>query len=86
MIKTDQAPYFVYIVRCRDRTLYTGFTSNVLKRVATHNSGKGAKYTRSRLPVTLVYSCDWFSKSAAMRQEAKIKKLTKAQKEALVKE
>jgi putative endonuclease len=84
MIKTDSAPYFVYIVRCRDGTLYTGFTCDVLKRVATHNSGKGAKYTRSRLPVALVYSCDYFSKRVAMRMEAKIKKLTKKEKETLI--
>jgi putative endonuclease len=84
MTKTEPGMYFVYIVRCFDGTLYTGFTTDVPKRVATHNTGKGAKYTRSRRPVTLVYLCGWFSKSAALRQEARIKKLTRKEKEALI--
>jgi putative endonuclease len=84
MINTGPGTYFVYIVRCCDGTLYTGFTNNVAKRVARHNSGRGAKYTRSRRPVVLVFSCDWFSKSAAMKQEARIKKLTRKEKEALI--
>jgi putative endonuclease len=84
MINTGPGTHFVYIVRCRDGTLYTGFSTNVLKRVATHNAGKGAKYTRSRRPVVLVFSCDWFSKSAALRHEARIKKLTRKEKEMLI--
>lgn len=76
--------FFVYIVRCQDGTLYTGMTNDVAKRVARHNAGKGARYTRSRRPVTLVYSCCYFRKSVAMRQEARIKRLTRKEKEALI--
>ena len=77
--------HFVYIVRCKDDSLYTGYTTNVKERLITHNSGKGAKYTRSRLPVSLVYYKRVDSKSMALRLEARIKKLTKKEKEALVK-
>ena len=84
MTETEQGSYFVYIVQCRDGTLYTGFTTDVLQRVARHNAGKGARYTRSRRPVTLVYSCGYFSKSVAMRQEARIKRLTRKEKEVLI--
>ena len=77
--------HFVYIVRCKDGSLYTGYTTDVSERLITHNSGKGAKYTRSRLPVRLVYYKRVDSKSIGLRLEAKIKKLTKKEKEALVK-
>lgn len=77
--------HFVYIVRCKDGSLYTGYTTDVKERLITHNSGKGAKYTRSRLPVSLVYYKRVDSKSMALRLEARIKKLTKKEKEALVK-
>ena len=77
--------HFVYIVRCEDGSLYTGYTTDVKKRLITHNSGKGAKYTRSRLPVSLVYYKRVDSKSMGLRLEARIKKLTKKEKEALVK-
>lgn len=77
--------HFVYIVRCKDGSLYTGYTTDVSERLITHNSGKGAKYTRSRLPVSLVYYKRVDSKSIGLRLEAKIKKLTKKEKEALVK-
>lgn len=72
--------YYVYILRCRDGTLYTGITTNVQKRLAAHNSGKGAKYTRSRLPATLLYQETQPDKSAALKRELAIKKLTRAQK------
>ncbi|WP_299031566.1 GIY-YIG nuclease family protein [uncultured Anaerococcus sp.] len=77
--------HFVYILRCGDNSLYTGYTTNVNRRLKTHNRGKGAKYTRSRLPVSLVYYKRVDSKSLALKLEARIKKLTKKEKEALVK-
>lgn len=75
---------FVYIVECRDGTLYTGWTTDVEARVRTHNSGNGAKYTRSRLPVKLVYFEEVENKSAALRREAAIKKLSREKKLKLI--
>lgn len=74
------ARFFAYIVQCRDGTLYTGFTTDVGRRVRTHNRGKGAKYTRSRLPVALVWFKEFSSKSEAMRAEYQIKQLTRKEK------
>lgn len=76
---------FVYILECRDGTYYTGWTTDVEARVKTHNSGDGAKYTRSRLPVKLVYFEQLENRSAALKREAAIKKLTRLQKEKLIK-
>lgn len=76
--------YFVYILECADGTLYTGWTNDLDKRVGTHNEGKGAKYTRSRLPVRLCYHEKLASKSEAMRREAEIKKLSRKEKLELV--
>ena len=76
--------WYVYMLRCRDGSLYTGYTDDPVRRLAVHNSGKGAKYTRSRLPVTLAYSEEHPDKSAAMKREAAIKRLKKPQKEALI--
>ena len=70
----------LYILRCGDGTLYTGITVDVEKRLAVHRSGKGAKYTRSRLPVTLVYQEEVADRSAALRREAAIKRLTREEK------
>ena len=75
---------YTYIVRCSDGTLYTGWTTDVERRVRTHNSGKGAKYTRSRLPVTLVYYETYPTKQEAMRREWEIKQLTREEKERLI--
>lgn len=75
--------YWVYILRCADDTLYTGISNDVEKRIATHNEGSGAKYTRSRRPVTLLYSEECADKSAALRREIEIKKLSRAKKLAL---
>lgn len=75
---------YVYIVECADGTLYTGYTVDVDKRVAVHNAGKGAKYTRSRLPVRLVYSEMCISKQAAMRREYAIKHLEREKKLSLI--
>ena len=76
--------YYVYLLRCGDGSLYTGYTDDVERRLAVHQSGKGAKYTRSRLPVELVYSEELPDKSAALRREAAIKKLPRAKKLALM--
>ncbi|MBQ2662022.1 MAG: GIY-YIG nuclease family protein [Clostridia bacterium] len=78
--------YYTYILKCSDDTLYTGYTDDVNKRLATHNSGKGAKYTKARLPVTLVYFEEYETKSEAMKREASIKKLTRQEKLALLPE
>ena len=76
--------YGVYILRCCDGTLYTGCAKDIQQRLKTHQSGKGAKYTRSRLPVELVYSEPAEDRSAALRREAAIKKLTRQQKLELI--
>ena len=77
----------VYMLRCRDGSLYTGYTNDIDKRVEAHNAGKlAAKYTRSRRPVTLVYQEQLPSRSAAMKRECALKKLSKAQKEALLRQ
>ena len=72
--------WFVYILRCRDDTLYTGMTDDVPRRVAVHNSGKGAKYTRGRTPVEAVYTEECESYSAALKREYAIKRLTRQEK------
>lgn len=76
--------YYTYIVRCADKTLYTGWTTDLNRRLQAHNSGKGAKYTRSRRPVTLVYAERFESKNEAMSREWHIKKLRLEQKENLL--
>ena len=76
--------WFVYMLRCRDGSLYTGYTDDVDRRAAVHNAGKGSKYTRSRLPVTLVYAEACAEKTEAQKREWAIKHLTKVQKEALI--
>lgn len=77
-------PWFVYMVRCADGSLYTGCTNNLTRRVAAHNDGKGARYTRSRRPVTLVFRRRVKDRGAALSQEARLKRLTRAEKLALV--
>lgn len=77
--------HFCYIVRCSDSTLYTGYTTNIERRIWEHNnSDKGAKYTRFRRPCVLVYTEEFDTKSAAMKREAEIKKMTKTEKENLL--
>lgn len=73
----------VYILRCGDNTLYTGITNDLPRRLAAHRSGKGAKYTRGRGPLTLLYTEEQPDRSAASRREAAIKTLSRAEKEAL---
>lgn len=75
--------WHVYIVRCADRTLYTGVAKDVAARVAAHNAGRGAKYTRARLPVKLVHSEEAADRGAALRREHAIKALPRAAKRAL---
>ena len=75
---------WVYMLRCGDGTLYTGMAADVDKRAEVHNAGKGAKYTRSRLPVAVVYREQCQDRSAALKREAAIKKLTRRDKLALI--
>lgn len=75
----------VYIVSCADGSLYTGISRDVLRRVAVHNSGRGAKYTRSRLPVRLVYQEELDDRSSALKREAEIKRMAATDKKRLVK-
>lgn len=75
---------YTYILRCSDDTLYCGWTNDLKKRLASHNSGKGAKYTRSRHPVTLVYYETFETKEEAMSREFAIKKLSRKEKFKLI--
>lgn len=75
---------YTYIVRCRDGTLYTGWTNNLEKRMEAHNSGKGARYTKSRRPVKLVYYEEFETKEEAMSREYAIKHMKKSKKEKLL--
>lgn len=76
--------HYVYMLKCKDHTLYTGYTTDVERRLKMHEQGKGAKYTRGRGPFELVYVEECADKSLALRREAAIKKLTSAQKRELV--
>ncbi len=75
---------YVYLLRCSDSTLYCGWTTDIDARLAIHNSGHGAKYTRSRLPVQLVYCEEYEDRHEALSREWHIKRLSKAEKEALI--
>lgn len=72
--------YYVYILKCSDGTFYTGSTNDIDKRLETHNLGKGAKYTRGRLPVKLMYSESFETKGEALKRESEIKNLNRSQK------
>lgn len=76
--------WYVYMLRCGDGTLYTGITDDIPRRLAAHRAGKGAKYTRGRGPLELVYQEQVPDKSAALRREYQIKRLPKQEKEALL--
>jgi putative endonuclease len=76
--------HHVYVLRCADDTLYTGYTTEVERRVAEHDAGEGAKYTRGRTPVELVHVESFDSKSAAMSREYEIKQYSRTEKERLV--
>ena len=75
--------HYAYILECADHTYYCGYTNNLEKRLETHNRGKGAKYTRPRLPVALVYYEVFKTKEEAMSREWHLKQLTHAEKKAL---
>lgn len=77
--------WYVYILRCSDGTLYTGMTDDVARRAEVHNSGKGAKYTRGRTPVEVVYTEKCESYSAALKREYAIKQLTRQEKLEMIK-
>lgn len=76
--------HYVYILKCADGTFYTGYSTDPERRMKVHNSGKGAKYTRPRRPVELIYTEEFDDKSEAQRREYAIKQLTRAEKEKLV--
>ncbi len=76
--------HYAYMVRCADNTIYSGYSTDPLRREEVHNSGKGAKYTRNRLPVKLIYVEVFENKPDAMRREWALKQLTHKQKEELV--
>jgi putative endonuclease len=76
--------FFVYMLQCSDRTLYTGITNDIEKRLKAHSSGKGAKYTRRRLPVKLLYKETHPDKSSALRREIEIKSLSRREKVELI--
>ena len=77
-------PWYVYLARCADGTLYTGVTTDLEARERTHNRGRGAAYTRSRLPVAIVHAEPALDRGAALRRELAIKGMTRRSKEALV--
>ncbi|MFD1672836.1 GIY-YIG nuclease family protein [Agrilactobacillus yilanensis] len=81
-----KANFYFYVLKCKDGSFYAGFTTDVKKRVATHNAGKGAKYTRSHRPVTLLYFESFTTKTQALQKEAWFKKLTRAKKEAYLRD
>lgn len=75
---------YTYMLRCKDGTLYTGWTNDLKRRIKAHNSGKGAKYTKSRRPVKLVYCEEFPTREEAMKREWAIKRMGKKEKEMLV--
>jgi len=81
----NDGSYTLYMLQCSDGTYYTGITTDIVRRLSEHNtSPKGAKYTRSRRPVTLIYQERWIDKPSAMRREKEIKKLSRLQKIKLI--
>jgi len=78
--------HYVYVLACADETLYTGYTTDVARRVAEHDAGEGAKYTRGRTPVELVHVESFDTRSAAMSREHEIKQLSRPQKKRLIAE
>jgi putative endonuclease len=77
-------PYFVYILRCKDETLYTGVTNDLSRRMTMHQQGTGAKYTRAHPPLEYVYTKKCRNRSSAQKREAAIKKLTREEKQSLI--
>ncbi len=79
-----EAEWWVYVLRCRDGTLYTGITTDLVRRLTQHNAGTASKYTRARLPVTVAYREPAADHGAALRRERAIKKLSRDAKEAVI--
>lgn len=79
-----ESMWYLYILRCRDGSLYTGITTDIDKRLAVHRSGKGAKYTRGRAPLELVYQEECGSHSDALKREYAVKNLTRQEKEQMI--
>lgn len=84
MFTIDRNGYFVYIIRCSDNSLYTGFTTNIARRLAMHESGKGAKYTRGKGPFKLEIAIEFTTKEEALQAEYAIKQLNKQEKEQFI--
>ena len=84
MAKRSGTKWFVYLLRCGDGTLYTGITKDVTRRTQQHNAGTASRYTRSRLPVALVYQESAPSQSLALKREATIKAMSRLDKESLI--
>ena len=82
--KINTKLFYVYMLRCKDSSLYTGYTVDIEMRLKLHNQGTASKYTRVRLPASLVYIEEHETKSSAMKRECQIKKLSKNQKESLI--
>ncbi|MBI4713063.1 MAG: GIY-YIG nuclease family protein [Planctomycetes bacterium] len=85
-MKGSNNHWFVYILHCKDGTYYTGITNNLANRLKTHNSGNGARYTRTRRPVKLVYQEKCSNQSKAMKRERKIKQMPRARKTKLIRD
>ena len=86
MTAIAESKWFLYIVRCNDSSLFTGITTDIDRRLNEHNfTKKGAKYTRARRPVNLVYCAHYNNRSSASRAECKIKKLSRSEKEKMIK-
>jgi len=77
--------WYLYILKCSDSTLYTGITNDLSRRLDQHNSGKASRYTRSRLPVRVIYTEGCRNKSSALKKELRIKALTRPEKEEYIK-
>lgn len=84
MVHEEIVKHYCYLLACSDNTLYCGYTNDLKKRIAAHNKGKGAKYTKTRLPVKLVYSEVFDNKSDAMKREWQIKQYTRQEKLKLI--
>jgi putative endonuclease len=83
-VGSRRSAVFVYIVECADQTLYTGWTTNIERRLKAHNAGRGAKYTQQRGPVRLVYSEELPNRGAALKREMQIKRMSRAEKLKLI--
>lgn len=81
----DEATWYLYMLKCNDGSLYTGLTNDLDRRLGQHGEGTASRYTRSRLPVRLVYTESWDSRSSALAREYAVKSLSRTEKDALVK-